>query len=129
MRNTDAHWGKLTEEQWQHLAEEYLLEIHASIEAPEAEVGTEQFDKANRWGLIVMELGLWGPPQLLWNFILRVTPMAETDPELGEIAAGVIEYLLGRAGDEFIDAVERQANTDAKFARAPTGCNQYLMTD
>ncbi|HEX9960409.1 MAG TPA: hypothetical protein VGB00_05725, partial [Pyrinomonadaceae bacterium] len=42
---------------------------------------------------------------------------------------GAIEYLLGRAGEEYIDSVEREAEVNPKFAKALTGVLQYMMTD
>jgi hypothetical protein len=66
---------------------------------------------------------------LLWKFILLATSLAETDEELGDIAAGSIEYLLGRAGKEFIDLVEQETKINPKFARTLTGVWKYMMTD
>ncbi len=127
----EKHWEKLTEEKWQHLAEQYLSEIRRNIgrEGRDEDVGTEEFRKAHKWGVIITRLGMWSPPELLWRFILRLIPMAETDEELGQIAAGEIEYLLGRAGEEYIDLVEQEAKTNPKFSRTITGCLQYMMTD
>ena len=72
---------------------------------------------------------MWSPPELLWKFILLAVSLAESDNELGQIAAGEVEYLLGRAGKEFIDSVERTAKINPKFARTLTGCLRYSMTD
>ncbi|HVE59972.1 MAG TPA: hypothetical protein VNB22_24375 [Pyrinomonadaceae bacterium] len=116
------HWAKLTDEQWQHLAEQYLLEIR--------ENGGKEYEEGNhKWGQIVVSLNFWSPPGLLWKFILLTVSLAESDGQLGSIAAGEIEHLLGRAGDEFIDLVEQEAKSNSKFARTLTGCCQFQMTD
>ncbi len=90
--------------------------------------GKEYKEENNKWGQIVTRLGFWSPPELLWKFIILSVSLAETDHELGVIAAGEIEYLLGRAGEEFIDLVEAEAKINRKFAKALTDCYQYQMT-
>jgi hypothetical protein len=127
----ERHWEKLTDDQWQHLAEQYLLEIRLDIgkEFSDKERETTDYEINHKWGEIVTRLGFWSPPELLWKFILLSVSVAETDEELGDIAAGSIEYLLGRAGKEFIDLVEKEAKNNYKFARTLTGCWQYQMTD
>jgi hypothetical protein len=99
----DKHRDKLNEEQRQRLAEQYLLEIRTGIGVDDAEPETKEFSERNKWGLIITNLGMFGRPELLWDFIERVIPMVETDWELGLIATGPIEYLLGRDGEKFID--------------------------
>jgi len=122
MSKIQEHWAKLTNEQWQHLAEQYLLEIREN-EGKEYEEGT------HKWGEIVVNLDFWSPPELLWKFILLAVSLAETDEQLGIIAAGEIEHLLGRAGDDFIGLVEQEAKVNPKFARTLTGCYQFQMSD
>lgn len=93
----------------------------------EGKAGEEQ---SHPWSHVVVNLGFWSPPEFLWKFILLAVSMAESDDELGAIvAAAAIEYLLGRAGEEYIDAVEREAKINPKFAKALTGGFQYMMTD
>ncbi len=122
MTRIQEHWAKLTDEQWLHLAEQYLLEI--------SENEGKKYEEGNhKWGQIVVNLDFWSPPELLWKFILLTVSLAETDRQLGLIAAGQIEHLLGRAGDEFIDLVEQEAKINPKFARTLTGCYQFQMTD
>lgn len=122
MAITERHWEKLTDEKWQHLAEQYLLEIR--------ENENKQYEEGNhKWSQIVLNLDFWSPPECLWKFILLAISLAESDYELRIIAAGEIEHLLGRAGEEYIDLVEKEAGINQKFARALTGCYQFQMTD
>lgn len=118
----DKHWEKLTEPQWRHLAEQYLSELRENE-------GKEDEEQNHRWSSVVVNLGLWSPPEFLWKFILLAISLAESDDELGAIAAGAVEYLLGRAGEEYIDLVEREAKINPKFAKTLSGVLQYTMTD
>ena len=122
MSRIETHWEKLTEERWRHLAEQYLLEIRENK-------GKDYKEENYKWSQITLNLDFWSPPELLWKFILLAVLLAKTDYELAVIAAGEIEHLLGRAGEEFIDLVEQEAKSNPKFARTLTGCNQYQMTD
>ncbi len=74
-------------------------------------------------------MGFTAPADMQWRFILAAIRFAESDDELGHVAAGRIECLLGRHGSEFIVRVEHEAQRDMKFARAMTGVWRHLMTD
>jgi hypothetical protein len=116
------HWEKLSAEQWQHLAEQYLLEI--------TENSGKEYDEENtKWGLVVTEFRFSSSPELQWNFILLALSLADNDEQIGDIAAGQIEHLLGWHGEQFIDLVEQEAKDNPKFATAITGVLQYMMTD
>ena len=81
------------------------------------------------FGQSVVQMGFTAPSDRQWEFILAALAHAESDDELGHIAAGPIECLLGWHGESYIDRVEQQASTDAKFCRALTGVWKYLMKD
>jgi hypothetical protein len=68
-------------------------------------------------------------PELQWEVILEAVNQASNDDDLGHIAAGPIEGLLGRHGPAWIDRVEAEARQNAKFARAITGTWKYMMKD
>jgi hypothetical protein len=68
-------------------------------------------------------------PELQWDVILEAVSQASDDDDLGHIAAGPIEGLLGRHGDAWIERVEARAKQDLKFARAMTGVWKYMMKD
>ena len=66
-------------------------------------------------------------PEVQWDVILEAIRQAIDDNDLGHIAAGPIEGLLGRHGNAWIDRVEAQAKQNPKFARAVTGVWKYMM--
>jgi len=68
-------------------------------------------------------------PEAQWEVILEAVRQAVDDNDLGHIAAGPIEGLLGRHGAGWVDEVEMEARRDPKFARAMTGVLKYTMTD
>jgi hypothetical protein len=68
-------------------------------------------------------------PELQWDVILEAVRQAANDDDLGHIAAGPIEGLLGRHGAAWIERVEVEAKQNAQFARAVTGVWKYMMTD
>jgi hypothetical protein len=68
-------------------------------------------------------------PESQWEVILEAVRQASDDDDLGHIAAGPIEGLLGRHGPAWIERVETQAQQDQKFARAITGVWKYTMND
>jgi hypothetical protein len=54
---------------------------------------------------------------------------AESDDELGHIAAGPVEHLLGWNGELFIAQIEQLAAADPKFARMLTGVWKYKIPE
>ena len=68
------------------------------------------------------------PPKVQWAIILEAVKQA-TDADLGHVAAGPLEGLLGLHGASWIETIENQAKSDPKFARAVTGVWKYLMKD
>ena len=52
-----------------------------------------------------------------------------SDDELGHIAAGPMEHLLGKHGDKYIEKVEQRAEADPRFARMLAGVWKYVMSD
>jgi len=55
--------------------------------------------------------------------------LATTDRQLGDIAAGQIEHLLGWHGEKYIDIIEQEAEANPKIAKALTGVLKYMMSD
>lgn len=67
-------------------------------------------------------------PELQWDVILGMIRQA-TEDDLGHIAAGPIEGLLGWHGPAWIEYVEAEARLNPKFARAMTGVWKYMIPD
>ena len=68
-------------------------------------------------------------PESQWSFLVKAVAHAQSEEELGHIAAGPLEHLLGKHGASMIDRVEQLAATDEKFARMLTGAWRYMMSD
>jgi len=123
MAIVERHWENLSEEKWERLATEWLRCIRddsgQDMDSPDCE----------KWWQIVTNLGMFGAPEFLWKFLRLALSMAESDEELGSIAAGPIEYLLGRNGNEYIELVEQEAKTNQNLVRSIKKCNKYLMSD
>jgi len=81
----------------------------------------------NHWSWNVVYELLEAPPDVLWPILLELIARAP-DRHLGYIAAGIVEDFLSRWGDRVIDAVETQANADARFRRVLRGVWKLGMT-
>lgn len=80
-------------------------------------------------GDAVVLMNFTAAPEQQWTFLLCAVEAADADDEVGSIAAGPFEHLLGWHGPAYIDAVEARALNDPKFARMTTYAWQYKMPD
>ena len=115
--NIRSKWDAFTFEEWKALASEWFQELQAAQ--------SEQ-DSARR---TVVLMNFTASAEAQWQFILAALTQARSDADLGHVAAGPLEHLLGKHGTSFIERVEQQATQDQKFARAMTGVRKHLMTD
>jgi hypothetical protein len=79
-------------------------------------------------GQSVVMMNFTARPEHQWQFILAAIAHA-SDDELGHIAAGPMEHLLGKHGDKYIEKVEQRAEADPRFARMLAGVWKYMMSD
>jgi hypothetical protein len=114
--HVNDQWEKLSLSDWKQFVLNWLAEIRGEVD------GSKE-DEA------VVAMNFTAHPKLQWQFILLAVSLAQSDKELGSIAAGPIEHLLGWYGEDFISLVEEQAGVDEKFARTLTGVWKYKMTD
>ncbi|WP_406696229.1 DUF6869 domain-containing protein [Singulisphaera sp. Ch08] len=68
-------------------------------------------------------------PEHQWQFIQAVLAEADSDDDLGHVAAGPMEHLMGWHGADYIEKVEERAAADPKFARMLGGVWKYMMND
>src|SRR5262249_47921220 len=68
-------------------------------------------------------------PERLWMITKPFVPAAPDEEALGYIGAGPLEDLLSDYGEHFIERVEQQAATDAKFRYCLAGVWQSEMSD
>ena len=101
---------------WNDFALHWLAEIRGEVEGDQA-------------GEAIVAMNFTAHPRLQWQFILLAISLAKSDNELGSIAAGPMEHLMGWHGEDYIHLVEEQAATDIKFARTLTGVWKYIMAD
>jgi hypothetical protein len=64
-----------------------------------------------------------------WAFICACVADAQTDEQLGAIAAGPLEHLMGHFGADYIDEVEARASVDPRFRTAVEAMWQYQIDD
>jgi hypothetical protein len=94
-----------------------------------AELRSADGAAASDYGQRVVMMNFTAAPEEQWRFIVAAIESASSDSDLGHIAAGPVEHLLGWHGEKFIDRVEQRAGQDPRFARAMTGVWQYKMSD
>jgi hypothetical protein len=114
----DKRWQQLEPSEWEAFARAWLAELRAMPEDAESHLGQS-----------VVMMNFTATPEQQWRFIRVAVAQAESDEELGHIAAGPLEHLLGWHGADYIDAVEVQAAADPKFARMLGGVCKYMMKD
>ena len=80
-------------------------------------------------GLRIAEMNFFASADVQWRFLLEAVACAHNDDQLGHIAAGPLEHLLGHHGDRYIDLVEEKSSADPIFARMTTGAWQNQMSE
>ena len=60
-------------------------------------------------------------PERFWLLILEIFNRSESDWQRTNLAAGPLEDLLSRYGEDFIDRIEKLANQNEKFREMLTG--------
>lgn len=113
----DERWDQLSPSDWDAFAQSWIAELRADTHDSDDDIGQS-----------VVMMNFTARPEHQWQFILAEVAHA-ADEELGHIAAGPVEHLLGKHGDTYIEAVERQAELDSKFARMISGVWKYMMSD
>src|SRR5688500_8357249 len=113
----DERWGQLSASDWDAFARSWIAELSGAPSESQPDVG----------GSVVM-MNFTARPEHQWQFILAAVAHA-SDDELGHIAAGPVEHLLGKHGATYIDQVERRAEADPKYARMLSGVWKYMMSD
>jgi hypothetical protein len=113
----DERWDQLSVSQWDEFARSWITELRGIRD--DSQSGVSQS---------VVMMNFTARPEHQWQFILAAVAHA-SDDELGHIAAGPIEHLLGKHGERYIEKVEQRAEADPKFARMLAAVWKYMMTD
>jgi hypothetical protein len=114
----DDRWQRLEPSDWEAFARKWLAELRGTPEDAESDVGQS-----------VVMMNFTATPEQQWQFIQAAVSQARSDDELGHVAAGPMEHLMGWHGGDYIDAVEVQAAADPVFARMLGGVRKYRMKD
>ena len=112
----DDRWDQLSDSDWDAFARSWVAELRERSTDAESDAGQS-----------VVMMNFTARPEHQWRFILAAIAHA-SDEELGDIAAGPLEHLLGKHGADYIEEVEQRAEADPKFARMLAGVWQYMMT-
>jgi hypothetical protein len=91
----DERWDQLSAGDWNALGQSWIAELRGTPSDSEDDVGQT-----------VVMMNFTARPEHQWQFILAAIAHA-SDDELGHIAAGPIEHLLGKHGDKY--QVHRQS--------------------
>jgi Family of unknown function (DUF6869) len=110
-------WDQLSASDWDTFARSWIAELRGVRRESQRDVSQS-----------VVMMNFTARPEHQWHFILAAVGHA-SDDELGDIAAGPMEHLLGKHGERYIENVEQRAEADPKFARMLAGVWKYMMTD
>src|SRR5437764_970075 len=83
--------------------------------------------EATAWATDLYELE-YEDPETLWQLILTIHSKDQSSQIQEVLAAGLVEDLLAKHGDTFIDRVELQAQQDPQFAKLQ-GLPEFVRTD
>jgi hypothetical protein len=122
----DKRWEQLEPSDWDSFAQAWIAELREPRTTDSEAASSEE-----KWdvGGSVTQMNFTATPEQQWQFILLAMKYAEADEELSHVAAGPVEYLLGWHGEQYIDAVEYEAERNPTFARMLTGVWEYKMTE
>jgi hypothetical protein len=112
----DERWDQLNDSDWDAFAQSWIAELRGANHSE------------NDFSQSVVMMNFTARPEHQWQFILAAIAYA-SDDELGYIAAGPIEHLLGKYGETYIEKVEQRAQADPKFGQMLAGVWKYMMTD
>lgn len=113
----DQRWNTLTAADWDAFACAWLAELRGEA------------DDDSDMGQRVVMMNFTSTAQHQWLFITAAIGHAKTDDELGHIAAGPVEHILGKRGDDNIDRVEGMSASNPRFKKMMIGVWKHMMND
>lgn len=129
MTGIDSRWDDLTDADWTAFAKAWNAEI-CRIDAPLPlpELPWLLNDPPNTASEYVVPMNFTASADAQWKFILAAFRHGN-ETTYGHLAAGPVEHLLGKFGDEYIPVLEELADDYPLFARMLKGCHQNRMSD
>lgn len=110
------NWDQLSQQDWQDLATAWI-----------AELGGASSD--DDLGQKVVLMNFTASPDQQWQFLVAAVNSARTEDHLAAIAAGPLEHLLTKHGDEYISLVEVESRSSKAFANAVAGVWRNSMNN
>lgn len=124
----DPRWDELTDAEWDQFAIAWNAELNGSDAShPIPELPWLLDDPPTTASEYVVPMNFTASPDAQWKFILAAYRHGNENTH-GHLAAGPVEHLLGKHGDDYISIVEQLAADDPGFAKMLTGCYQYQMS-
>jgi hypothetical protein len=113
----DPRWNALTAADWDTFARAWLAELRGDA------------NDDSDMGQHVVMMNFTSTAEHQWSFITAAIRHAKTDDELGHIAAGPVEHILGKHGDDYIDRVEEMSASNPQFKKMMRSVWKHLMND
>jgi len=110
------NWDQLSQQDWQDFATAWI-----------AELGGASSD--DDLGQKVVLMNFTASPDQQWQFLVAAANSARTEDHLAAIAAGPLEHLLTKHGDEYISLVEVESRSSKAFANAVAGVWRNSMNN
>lgn len=129
MTLVDPRWDDLTDADWDAFAKAWNAELSgADAPLPLPKLPWLLDDPPTTANEYVVPMNFTASAGAQWKFIRAAYRYGNGETH-GHLAAGPVEHLLGKDGDEYIPLVEQMADDDPSFARMLRGCNQNRMSD
>lgn len=106
------------EDEMEALATDWVRELDSDGEPVDDDTGAQ-----------VVMMNFSASAKIQWTFIQFAILKTHTDDQLGAIAAGPFEHLMGKFGDDYIDQIESLAKCDQKFVRMIDWAWQNQISD
>ena len=125
----DPRWDTLTDSEWDAFATAWTAELTGDQAEPLPHLPwLLDGPSPTTAGEYVVPMNFTASSSAQWKFI-QAAYWRGNEESHGPLAAGPIEHLLGKYGDEYIALVEQLADDDPLFANILKGCYQNQMSD
>ncbi|MEM8945414.1 MAG: DUF6869 domain-containing protein [Planctomycetota bacterium] len=125
----DPRWDALPSKDWDGFAKAWIAEI-SGVEPPALPELPQIFpdDPITSASEFVVPMNFTASAESQWRFI-EVVFRHGNDETMGHLAAGPVEHLLSKHGDEYIERIETLAQSDPGFASMLSTCRKHLMSE
>ena len=125
----DARWDSLTDEEWDAFAKAWVDELCGRPSHPPPNLPVLFEDEPETTAsFFVVPMNFTASAEAQWKFISAAFCHAD-DNALGHLAAGPVEHLLSKFGEDYIERFEMMAKSDSRFATMLGRCYKHMMTD